>query len=534
MMSELSTPFRALGSWWDLFREMPDPRQPNSIDRTMDYAITTQIPPLAAPGTRISHINRAFNAALGTFLGLEGGARYAHLYARYMGIVPRFRPERKWCDTWEMVDAGDPALRRMLDRGTMRFGYVAGAPYVYREEGRLTGFDHDLGGALADLIGLHCNGESGTLRAEGVEMTLASDEQADKLKILHQGLADGEFDIALAGQMMLPREYIGDIAIEWTSPTAILFTAISYTGRDRDLLDLHGLMALHSGDLTAFQAFVAGESVRLGLELRVFSVTSPGPSPKAATALVYNLHGQGGRAVWDTGDIEDSDRVMLEAIDHFAVGDSLASGAQSLLPGFDGIYLNIPANNELWPIAGFTAGKGGTVAEGPEVAVFAEHSDSKKPMTIDESLPSQARGWNVRVFNRTEVLRGSSIGLEEGTGVVRLAPGLYHIHASSLVTYDDWAAKGRVTTDTQPYAGYSRLPHAGEVGCGNEDAIAIGTMSTANMIPSMIDTYLEVKEEARVVLEHQVGNDVAHIYLQGIWESSSWHVFARIAIHRLG
>jgi hypothetical protein len=71
------------------------------------------------------------------------------------------------------------------------------------------------------------------------------------------------------------------------------------------------------------------------------------------------------------------------------------------------------------------------------------------------------------------------------------------------------------------------------VGCDNEDAICIGTMSTANMLASTIDTYLEVRREARIVLEHQVGNDVAHIYLQGVWENSSWHVFARMAIHRL-
>jgi hypothetical protein len=61
--------------------------------------------------------------------------------------------------------------------------------------------------------------------------------------------------------------------------------------------------------------------------------------------------------VWNTGDIASSDEVMLEATDHFAVGDSLASGAQSLLQGFNGTYLNIPANTEIWPIAGFTAAK---------------------------------------------------------------------------------------------------------------------------------------------------------------------------------
>jgi|GEM_PF-1161627 len=498
----------------------------------MDYAITDQIPPPAAPGTRSSQINRAFNAALGAFLGRQGGIRYDHLYARYIGIAPRFRPVGSDCDTWDMVDERDPLLRKMLERGTLRFGYVPGAPYVYRHEGRLTGFDYDLGEAVTELIGMHYDGAPHRLRAEWVEVTLASDEQADKLQALYQGLVDGAFDIALSGQMMLPQASMGDIDIEWTAPTAILFTGISYTGRDRDLLDLRGLASLHSGDLPAFQEYAAGESSRLQLELRIFSVTNPGPSPKAATSLVYDVHARGGRAVWDTGDVDDSFRVMLAATDHFAVGDSLASGAQTLLPGFDGLYLNIPANTELWPIAGFTAGGGGTWG-GADIAVFAEHSDAKKPMTVNDDLPPLARGWNIRVFNRTEVLKGKAIRLEDGTGVIMLEPGLYHITGSSLVTYDDWAALGRVTTDTQPYAGYCRLRYAEDPGCGNEDAICIGTMSTANMLASTIDTYLELKSRRRIVLEHQVGNNVAHIYLQGIWENSSWHVFSRIAIHRL-
>ena len=68
--------------------------------------------------------------------------------------------------------------------------------------------------------------------------------------------------------------------------------------------------------------------------------------------------------MWNTGDIKDSDTVMLTATDHFAVGDSLASGAQSMLQCFDGQDLNVPANDELWPIAGFTALKPATPKAG--------------------------------------------------------------------------------------------------------------------------------------------------------------------------
>jgi hypothetical protein len=495
----------------------------------VQYRITRQIPPLAAPGTRVSAVNRAFGAALGELLSAQDGAWYDHLYARYMGIAPRFRPQASDCDPWP--DAGEAGLAAVLRRGTLRLGYVAGAPYVYRGEARLTGFDHDLGEAAAERIGARYLGGPHALRCEWVEAETGAGEQADKLATLAAGLADGAFDVALSGQMMLPAANVGDLPIEWTAPTSILFTAVTYTGRDRGALDLRRMAALHSGDLPALEAYAAEESRRLGLELRVFSVMNPGPSPGAATGLVHAVHGAGGRAVWDTGSEQDFESVMLTASDHFVVGDSLASGVAAAGQGFGGLYLNVPASDELWPLAAFTAGPGELGQ--PHFAVFAEHSDSKKPMVLDATQEPRSQGWNVRVFNRTEALKGTSIRLEPGTGVVRLAAGLYRVSATSLVTYDDMAADGKVTTDAEPLGGYCRLRRAADVGCDNEQAIAVGTMSSANMLPSMIETYVDLAEETAVVLEHQVGNRLDHLYLQGVWEKSSWHVFARIAIQKL-
>src|SRR5262249_42797605 len=61
------------------------------------------------------------------------------------------------------------------------------------------------------------------------------------------------------------------------------------------------------------------------------------------------------------------------------------------------------------------------------------------------------------------------------------------------------------------------------------------TMCAANMLPSTIDTLLRVdQEEARLVLEHQVGPHVQGIYLQLFVVDSTWHVMARISIARLG
>lgn len=492
----------------------------------MRIHVTNQIAPLARPGTRTSQLNRAFSAALGEFL--RDGDRYAQLYASYINIAPRFPPSSCDCDRWDDVDPNDRAIVKMLGRGTLRLGFVAGAPYVYRQDGALTGFDHDLAETLAGIMSAHFQRE---LSMQWVEMTVTGDDQADKLAVLFDGLMDDSYDIALSGQMMLPDAYLGGRAIEWTAPTANLFTAVTYTGRDADKLDQTKLKALRSADLAAFQAYAIEESRRIPLELRIFSVVNPGPSPGAATGLVYALNHAGADSVWHAGDVSGSTDVMLERIDHFTVGDSLASGAQTKLAGFEGLYLDIPATDELWPIAGFTPGP--TPDGQRQLAIYAEHSLSKKPMEVDTSLPFLQQGWNLRIFNRVEAQLGTSVRFEQGTGVVTLAAGTYHIVASSLVTYDDLAMPGRVSTVAEPYGGYCRLRYADTPGCDNDDAIAVGTMSTANMIPSLIDCMLVVKDEARIVLEHQVGNEVAHIYLEGIWANSTWHVFARIAVERL-
>lgn len=165
-----------------------------------------------------------------------------------------------------------------------------------------------------------------------------------------------------------------------------------------------------------------------------------------------------------------------------------------------------------------------------DVAVYAEHSDSQKPVE---------KGWNARVFNRTEMEIGSSIRRADETGVISLGPGVYHITGSSQVTYDDLAPHPRTggwNTEARPNGGYCRLRHASALppaDIGNEDAIVVGTISNANMLPSLIDAYLDVPHRADLVLEHQVGDDVAGIYLQDNAAGSKWHVFARIAIHRV-
>jgi hypothetical protein len=333
--------------------------------KPVDARITSQLAPLAEPGTRASSINRVFNAALGELLGQEAGTRYQNLYKKYIGIEPRFPPRSSDCDPW--VDAGDPELKALLARGVLRYGYVAGAPYVDGIDGQRTGLDYDLGVALAGIISLHYLGDAHRLHTEWHEVSLPpGDEQAEKLGALCEGLADGVFDIALTGQMMLPPAYLPpDYEVEWTAPTALLFTAITYLGRDRHLLNLRRLDGIRSGTLEDFLSYALAESRRLQLELRFFAVTNPGPSPGSAMNVVSEINRGQGRAVWDIGDTVRSGGVMLTGFDHFSVGDSLISGATTLLPEFSGVYLNVPANLEkspdgeeyvgLWPLAGFTA-----------------------------------------------------------------------------------------------------------------------------------------------------------------------------------
>jgi hypothetical protein len=162
-----------------------------------------------------------------------------------------------------------------------------------------------------------------------------------------------------------------------------------------------------------------------------------------------------------------------------------------------------------------------------DLAVYAEHSDTRKEM---------GKMWTPRIFNRTEAHEGSAISADPDTGVITLGPGMYHITGSSAVTYNDLTdhpLEPGWNTKVIPNGGYCRLRYLQDGVCKNEKAIAVGTISNANMLPSFIDTYLDVPRQAELVLEHQVGDRVDEIYLQDNAQNSAWHVFARIAIQRI-
>jgi hypothetical protein len=171
-----------------------------------------------------------------------------------------------------------------------------------------------------------------------------------------------------------------------------------------------------------------------------------------------------------------------------------------------------------------------------DYAVYAEYSLSSKPMVA---------GWNTRVFNKREVEEGANISLDDQTGVVTLKPGRYHVTAMSLVNYADPANPTVIPTVLAPPAGYARLrylkdalppdtvPTADVINASNSKALSVGTGSDANALPSFMDTFLNVTDEAKLVVEHQVGEDVKGLYLQVNENNSAWHINARITIQRL-
>lgn len=171
-----------------------------------------------------------------------------------------------------------------------------------------------------------------------------------------------------------------------------------------------------------------------------------------------------------------------------------------------------------------------------EFAIYAEHSLSNKPMV---------RGWNTRVFNKREVQEGQSISLDDQTGVVTLKAGRYHITAMSLVNYYDPANPTVIPNSSTPAAGYARLrylqdalppdtvPTVDVIDASNAKALSVGTGSDANALPSFMETFVEVDDQAQLVVEHQIGDDVKDVFLQVNSNGSSWHINARISIRRI-
>ncbi|MFO0760104.1 MAG: hypothetical protein U0359_26720 [Byssovorax sp.] len=140
---------------------------------------------------------------------------------------------------------------------------------------------------------------------------------------------------------------------------------------------------------------------------------------------------------------------------------------------------------------------------------------------------------NTRVFNVVEARSGSDIHLEMGTGIITLAPGTYHVTGFSSVAYATQEPPEMVATRAPVNAGYCRLRDTRDSAEDRDAGIVFGSVSTANVVPSLIEAYFTTDAEVHCVMEHQCGSSVADICLQSDAGGSTKHVFARISIRRL-
>jgi len=169
-----------------------------------------------------------------------------------------------------------------------------------------------------------------------------------------------------------------------------------------------------------------------------------------------------------------------------------------------------------------------------DIAVFTELSPESKLVKP---------GFNTRVFTDTDFRRGNAIQCDFATGAVTLQPGLYHLSGMSMVAYFMPEPPEMTTIRAPASAGYCRLrtyvPNevipAGMRGIENSDprVICVGSSSTANLTPSVIEGYFEARETTQIILEHQSGSKPEQIYLRVYVENSKWHAFARLAIRKL-
>ncbi len=299
-----------------------------------------------------SALNSALCAAFGDYL--RNPEAYRRLYCSYLGVTPKFVPI---CTEGAWVVPGKSVLADVLERGILRFGYVDTPPYVYRSSnGQLAGFDWELGNGLAAIIReqyfFHAPGKG--LRAEWVEVKPSSegDPEAAKFEALYAGLEEGLFDIAMSGQADISADPGSSPAVhrvDWTPPTALLFTNVLYSGRDGyNLSDLAG---------ASRERFIA--RVKEWPEVKCMCVANPGPSPTNSAELVKAINDAGGNAVLDdTGTLDSITEAIEKQTIHFSIGDGIASAWIGNQPGFKGLNLDIAASTKplqtAQPVAAFT------------------------------------------------------------------------------------------------------------------------------------------------------------------------------------
>lgn len=282
-----------------------------------------------------SPVNRALGAALAEFLDDPSG--YQDIYKEYLGVAPLFLPQPKFV-SWPTPDEMKP----VLDRGELRLGYCYNPPYHFTGPGGVDeGLDYDLGLALMPSLRSRY-GDRLSLR--WVEKTVGKstgDAQVDLYQTLIAALQAGEIDAAFSGVLILDGQ-----PVQWTTPCHQLFTGLFYTGKDK--LPLAGLQ-----NGTRVQLFEALEAFQ-DLELTFMATQNPGPSSATNQLMVDEVIRRGGKARAVAATVPELQAALRTAPVHFLVGDALSLSYFCNRKDFQGINLNMPARDELLPLAPFT------------------------------------------------------------------------------------------------------------------------------------------------------------------------------------
>ena len=164
-----------------------------------------------------------------------------------------------------------------------------------------------------------------------------------------------------------------------------------------------------------------------------------------------------------------------------------------------------------------------------QYAIFLEYAKN-------ESVPVDA-GPNLRIFNDIEIPPHVDGIKYDGEGTIVVRPGCYRISATSIVTYLYDESAATVITKEFSNAGYCSLIEKGAVVTGPDDAenaLAMGTVSHASAMPSIIETILNFEDETELQLIHQAGREnLENIYLQAADGISKTRLFARLVITQL-
>lgn len=307
-----------------------------------------------------SGLGQALSAAFQEFLA-DGG--YPELYRRYVGIAPRYLPAPV-TPAWPARSDGS-GLDTALKRKVLRLGWCENPPFQIRDaQGVRSGFDYDLAADLAGRIGRHYGVPD--LQVEWVESAVVSplpgQEQVAMYDALIASLKRDEVAAAMSGLLIIPERPVAS-----TSPTALLFTDVFYTGRDG--LDLD---RFRGGDRAALVQHLAARPA----DFTFMSTENGGPSAESADALAEAVRHAGGRARSLHGTIAEIVTALREGTVHFVVGDSLSLGYWSNVPDFRGLNLDIAAGDSVLELAAFTLPGGYAESELSQVltAAFREYA----------------------------------------------------------------------------------------------------------------------------------------------------------------